>query len=132
MKRACPAHTLLAELRSSPQPARLSMAVNVRQQVDATPQEHPMYTRTPLALAAISGGAALSMMLFSPTAIAGVPTATTLQANDSASGTRSADWAGWDVTGDTYTSVSASWVQPTVTCTTDDTGYSAFWVGLDG
>jgi hypothetical protein len=91
-----------------------------------------MHTRIPVALAAVSGGAALTMMLFGPVAIAGVPTPTTVQANDSASGTRSADWAGWDVTGGTYTSVSASWVQPAVTCTTGDTSYSAFWVGLDG
>jgi hypothetical protein len=108
------------------------MTVERRHQVDAMPQEHPMSTRIPVALAAVAGGAALSMMLFSPAAIAGVPTATTMQANDSATGTRSADWAGWDVTGSTYTSVSASWVQPTVTCTAGDTSYSAFWVGLDG
>ena len=91
-----------------------------------------MYTRIPLAVAAVSGGAALTMMFLSPAAIAGVPTMATAQAANSSSGTASADWAGWDVTGGTYTSVSASWVQPTVTCTTADTGYSAFWVGLDG
>jgi len=88
--------------------------------------------RISIALAAVSGGAALTMMVMSPAAIAGVPTAATVAAADSASGTRSADWAGWDVTGGTYTSVSASWVQPTVTCTPGDTSFSAFWVGLDG
>ena len=90
-----------------------------------------MYTRIPLAIAAVSAGTALTIAL-SPAAIAGVPTVATTQAADSTSGTASADWAGWDVTGGTYTSVSASWVQPTVTCTTGDTSYSAFWVGLDG
>jgi hypothetical protein len=44
----------------------------------------------------------------------------------------SSNWAGWDNTGSTYTSVSASWVQPAVTCAKRETSYSSFWVGLDG
>jgi hypothetical protein len=44
----------------------------------------------------------------------------------------SSNWAGWDNTGSTYTVVSASWVQPTVTCSSRQTAYSSFWVGLDG
>jgi hypothetical protein len=44
----------------------------------------------------------------------------------------SSNWAGWDNTGSTYTSVSASWVQPAVTCAKRQTAYSSFWVGLDG
>jgi hypothetical protein len=44
----------------------------------------------------------------------------------------STNWAGWDNTGSTYTSVSASWVQPSVTCTKHETSYASFWVGLDG
>jgi hypothetical protein len=44
----------------------------------------------------------------------------------------SSNWAGWDNTGGTYTSVSASWVQPAVTCAKRETSYSSFWVGLDG
>ena len=44
----------------------------------------------------------------------------------------SADWSGWDVTGGTYSSVSASWTVPTVTCKPGETSYSAYWVGLDG
>jgi hypothetical protein len=44
----------------------------------------------------------------------------------------SSNWAGWDNTGSTYTSVSASWVQPTVTCPKRQTSYASFWVGLDG
>jgi hypothetical protein len=44
----------------------------------------------------------------------------------------SSNWAGWDNTGSTYTSVSASWVQPAVTCARRETSYSSFWVGLDG
>lgn len=44
----------------------------------------------------------------------------------------SSNWAGWADTGRTYTSVSASWVQPSVTCASHETSYSSFWVGLDG
>jgi len=44
----------------------------------------------------------------------------------------SSNWAGWDNTGSTYTSVSASWVQPAVTCARRETSYASFWVGLDG
>ena len=41
------------------------------------------------------------------------------------------NWAGYAATGGTYNSVSSSWVQPSVSCTGEDT-YSSFWVGLDG
>jgi hypothetical protein len=44
----------------------------------------------------------------------------------------STNWGGWDNTGGTYTSVSASWVQPAVTCSKRETSYASFWVGLDG
>jgi hypothetical protein len=44
----------------------------------------------------------------------------------------SSNWGGWDNTGGTYTSDSASWVQPAVTCSRKETSYSSFWVGLDG
>ena len=44
----------------------------------------------------------------------------------------SSNWAGWDTTGGTYTSVSASWVQPTITCGRHETSYASFWIGLDG
>jgi hypothetical protein len=43
----------------------------------------------------------------------------------------STNWAGYAATGSTYTSVTASWTQPSVDCSAGD-GYSAFWVGLDG
>jgi hypothetical protein len=42
----------------------------------------------------------------------------------------STNWAGYAVTGGTYTSVGSSWVEPKVACTS--TGIVAFWVGLDG
>jgi len=44
--------------------------------------------------------------------------------------TTSTNWSGYGVTGGTFTSVSASWTEPTVSCTTN--GIVAFWVGLDG
>ena len=40
------------------------------------------------------------------------------------------NWSGYAVTGSRFTSVSASWKQPTATCS--GTAYSSFWVGLDG
>lgn len=43
----------------------------------------------------------------------------------------SSNWAGYAATGRTFTSVSASWVQPRVTCGSATT-YSSFWVGIDG
>jgi len=52
----------------------------------------------------------------------------TLQLNATATST---NWSGYAATGSTYTSVSASWVQPTGSCTSA-TRYSSFWVGLDG
>jgi Peptidase A4 family len=52
----------------------------------------------------------------------------TLRLNATATST---NWSGYAATGSTYTSVSASWVQPTGSCTSA-TRYSSFWVGLDG
>jgi hypothetical protein len=45
----------------------------------------------------------------------------------------STNWSGYAATGGTgaFSSVSASWVQPALTCTSKTT-YSSFWVGLDG
>lgn len=45
----------------------------------------------------------------------------------------STNWSGYAATGSagSFTSVSASWTQPAVTCTSKTT-YSSFWVGLDG
>ncbi|MFD7901840.1 G1 family glutamic endopeptidase [Kitasatospora sp. NPDC059747] len=43
----------------------------------------------------------------------------------------SSNWAGYAATGGKFTSVSASWVQPSVSCSGSDT-WSSFWVGIDG
>ena len=42
----------------------------------------------------------------------------------------SSNWSGYAVTGSRFTSVSASWTEPTAKCS--GTAYSSFWVGLDG
>jgi hypothetical protein len=42
----------------------------------------------------------------------------------------STNWSGYAATGSRFTSVSASWTQPTAICA--GTSYSSFWVGLDG
>ena len=44
----------------------------------------------------------------------------------------STNWSGYAATGGPFTSVSASWTQPSATCGTGETSYSSFWVGLDG
>jgi hypothetical protein len=51
----------------------------------------------------------------------------------SATTVSSTNWSGYAATGGSgaFTSVSASWVQPALTCTSKTT-YSSFWVGLDG
>jgi Peptidase A4 family len=43
---------------------------------------------------------------------------------------RSTNWAGYAVTGGTYTSVASNWVEPDVACTSN--GIVGFWIGLDG
>jgi Peptidase A4 family len=43
----------------------------------------------------------------------------------------STNWSGYAATTGTFTSVSASWIQPAGNCTSGDQ-YAAFWVGLDG
>ncbi|QMU71153.1 G1 family glutamic endopeptidase [Streptacidiphilus sp. P02-A3a] len=45
----------------------------------------------------------------------------------------SGNWSGYAATGDSgsYTSVTSSWVQPAISCGSQDT-YSSYWVGLDG
>ncbi len=44
----------------------------------------------------------------------------------------SSNWSGYAATGGTFHSVSASWTEPTGTCTSRKDQYSSFWVGLDG
>ncbi len=46
----------------------------------------------------------------------------------------STNWSGYAATGanGAFTSVSASWTEPTATCTSRSDLYASFWVGLDG
>jgi hypothetical protein len=45
--------------------------------------------------------------------------------------TTSTNWAGFATSGGPFTTVSAQWIEPAVTCSQSST-YSVFWVGLDG
>ena len=58
---------------------------------------------------------------------AGSATAATAVSHDVSS-----NWAGYVVTGASFTSVTGTWVQPTADCSSTGTGASAFWVGLGG
>jgi Peptidase A4 family len=51
--------------------------------------------------------------------------------NKKISQSTSSNWSGYSAINGHYTSVSASWTQPTASCTSATT-YSSFWVGLDG
>lgn len=44
----------------------------------------------------------------------------------------SSNWAGYAVTGSSFTDVKGTWVQPAATCTGPLPSYAAFWVGLGG
>jgi peptidase A4-like protein len=72
------------------------------------------------AAALVSVAAASAASVDHPPRVAGIASST------------SANWAGYVATGSTYTSVSATWTQPSVTCAPGETSYSSFWVGLDG
>jgi hypothetical protein len=53
--------------------------------------------------------------------------------NHKISHSQSTNWSGYAVTGHgPYSSVSSSWTQPAANCLQTPTGYSSFWVGLDG
>jgi hypothetical protein len=53
-------------------------------------------------------------------------------AGSSNAGQTSLGWAGYAVTGTTFSTVSGSWRQPTASCPTKKVQQSAFWIGLDG
>jgi hypothetical protein len=44
----------------------------------------------------------------------------------------SSSWAGYAASSSTYTSVTATWVQPKITCSGGASSSASFWVGLDG
>jgi hypothetical protein len=83
----------------------------------------------------------IAIAVLAPLAVVGLatPAATAAPApahihkplNHGLSHSTSGNWAGYAVTGGKFTSVSASWVQPSVKATSQD-AYSSFWVGIDG
>jgi hypothetical protein len=79
---------------------------------------------TSIALAAVLGAA-----LAATPALAAVHSG---GPNDKLNHGTSSNWSGYALSGGRYTTAAASWTQPAVDCTATPTGYSAFWVGLDG
>src|SRR5438270_9216278 len=65
---------------------------------------------------AAAGGSAVNLLRHGP--------------NHKITDSTSSNWSGYAVTGGRYTSVSASWTEPSVSCS--GTAYSSFWVCLDG
>jgi hypothetical protein len=58
--------------------------------------------------------------------------ATPGHAKPGASTGNSLDWAGYAVTGPTFSTVSGSWTQPAASCPSNKAEEAAFWVGIDG
>lgn len=90
------------------------------------------HTRRQTAVAVLALSAILAAALGATTAHANRETFAAERSLDTST---SANWAGYVVTqaGTTYTSVTATWKQPNVTCGAEDAGESsAFWVGLGG
>lgn len=86
-------------------------------------------SRSTAAVRKLLGTAALVAALASA-AVAHATTATRLYNANSTS----SNWAGFvaSASGQSFTDVKGSWVQPTVTCSTGSTAYASFWVGLGG
>jgi hypothetical protein len=70
-------------------------------------------------------------LLLPSTALARSPMIRHAAPNHRITRSTSTNWAGYAATGRTFSSVSATWKQPTAKCTAA-TSYSSFWVGLDG
>src|SRR5579871_2093153 len=73
---------------------------------------------------------ALALGVAAPAAAGGSATKLVQGFNHRITNSTSSNWSGYAVTGSKYTSVSASWTEPSVSCS--GTAYSSFWVGLDG
>lgn len=87
------------------------------------------------AAAAITlSGAISAALIATPAASAGLVDGTALSAGPATPAlpdSISANWAGYVATGGGYTSVSAAWTEPGVSCRSQTT-YASFWIGLDG
>jgi hypothetical protein len=89
----------------------------------------PMF-RTGLAMTAAVTVAAAVAVASASAAVAKPAARVDTAPNHKISNSTSSNWSGYAVTGGTYKTVTASWVEPSVTCS--GTAYSSFWVGLDG
>ena len=81
--------------------------------------------------ALVLGVLALAVALVAPTASSARSDGPRFAPNHKISHSTSSNWAGYSAINGRYTTVSASWKQPTASCTSQTT-YSSFWVGLDG
>jgi Peptidase A4 family len=89
--------------------------------------------RSSLRRAVVAAAVTGSTLILAPSALAaGRPGGPSHAPNHKVSHSTSTNWSGYAVTGTTYTSVSATWTQPSVNCSVTPTGWSSFWVGLDG
>jgi len=89
----------------------------------------------PLAAFAVPAAAAVAPTLsLAPLHHAAVSTPSFLKHGFHVSNTTvtSTNWSGYAATGSTYTSVSTTYVQPSLSCSGRSGTYAAFWVGLDG
>jgi hypothetical protein len=83
------------------------------------------------ALTATSASASTTVGTFNPGGTMRLASGASSHARGISNEVSSTNWSGYAGTTGTYTSVSASWTQPTGTCKSGDQ-YAAFWVGLDG
>ena len=81
--------------------------------------------------AALAFSGAMSAVLLSIPASAAIVDGPTQAVTPDLGHSTSGNWSGYAATGGSFTSVSAGWTQPSVTCRSQTT-YSSFWIGLDG
>jgi Peptidase A4 family len=81
---------------------------------------------------AVAVGAAVASLALASSSSAAVRHGPAPAPNHKIGHSSSSNWAGYAVTGGSYTSVSSAWTQPAVNCSVTATGWSSFWVGLDG
>jgi Peptidase A4 family len=90
--------------------------------------------RASVVLRLLAAGAAGGALIGMSPDVASASRATPQRApNHKISHSTSTNWSGYAVSGaGPYTSVAATWQQPAVNCSQTPTGWSSFWVGLDG
>jgi hypothetical protein len=77
---------------------------------------------------------AAALHAFQPGGVMTRPSGALARARGGRNEATSTNWSGYAVTGsdDAYNSVSATWTEPTATCSKKADQYASFWVGLDG